>query len=85
MKIVTVSIWLILLPTETESDVDILMECLKCQTKDFPGMKRSLLALASVFNSNGEIHFVSVLVQCFCRSMPACQSQNVYTLSLIHI
>ena len=59
--------------------MDILVECLKCQTKDFPGMKRSLLALASVFNSNGKIHFVSVLVQCVCRSMPVCQSQNVYT------
>ena len=70
---------MILLPTETESDVDILMECLKCQRKDFPGMKRSLLALASVFNSSGE-KLVCVSVQCvyLCVSICVCMCVCMY-------
>ncbi|XP_076450202.1 uncharacterized protein LOC143286507 [Babylonia areolata] len=39
---------------ETETDVDILLECLKCQTTDFQAVKRNLQALASVFNSDGD-------------------------------
>ncbi|XP_070200767.1 uncharacterized protein [Littorina saxatilis] len=39
---------------EIETDVDILLEGLRCQKKDFTGMKRTLQALASVFKSNEE-------------------------------
>lgn len=40
--------------SETETDIEVLLECLKCQRNDAIGLKRTLSTLLSILGSDGE-------------------------------
>lgn len=51
--------------TEVQTDVKLLLECLKCQVNNQSAVKQALLTLSSIFSTYGRYDYVLVVMYFF--------------------